>query len=90
MSAAAIKTNVKSDTLLDYFIKHITSIIEKLTKGHFYKDNAIVKEIEENNKGIFVSIDNDGNKCYLQIPNSILGNDHDEDEFVENLIKHAH
>lgn len=87
--AAAIKTNVKSDTILSYFIKHINSIVSKLSNGHFYKDNATVKEIEENNKGIFVSVDNDGNSCYLQIPNYVLGNDHYEEEFVENLLKHA-
>ena len=69
---------------------HIDKIIEMLSFGKYYKLNAKVEEIEQTKKDIFVTVDNDGNNCYLHVPNNIIGNDHDEEEFVENLIQHAH
>lgn len=73
------------------FLKaHIDKIIEKLSFGKYYKFNAKVEEIEQTKKDIFVTVDNDGNRCYLHVPSNIIGNDHDEEEFVENLIGHAH
>ena len=69
---------------------HLDKIIEKLSFGKYYKLNAKVEEIEDTSKNIFCVIDNDGQKCFLKVPKNIIGNDHDEDEFVENLIKHAH
>ena len=72
------------------FLKaHIEKIIEMLSFGKYYKFNAKVEEIEQTNKDVFVTIDNDGSHCYLHVPDNIIGNDHYEEEFVENLLKHA-
>ena len=73
------------------FLKnHLNIIIEKLSFGKFYKLNAKLEDIEDTSKNIFCIIDNDGQTCFLKVPKDIIGNEHDEDEFVENLIKHAH
>lgn len=82
-------TNIKTKGLKEYFTNHVKQIVNKLSLNKFYKENAEVYEIDEEPKELFVTVNNDGQKCFLSIPKTAIGNNRDEDIFVSKLIEHA-
>ncbi|MCH5167848.1 MAG: hypothetical protein J1F35_08215 [Erysipelotrichales bacterium] len=81
-----MKVAIYTKSLFDYFIKHTKNVINKLSINKFYKPNCKILEIEELDKKLSVTVDNDGDKSELEIPKEILGTPRDEDIFVSELI----